>query len=242
MKSTYKGTVSELIVDTPLVKTIRFDLGGQPFSFKAGQYVILGVDLSASPRFKVLYGKDSFQERPFSISSNPVQKDSLDVTVVNTDNGFMTDYFLNYLTRGTEVDIYGPFGNFYLDESRKNQHIVLLGAGSGVMPLISMASYIKDKGLKRQVHMIFSFQNKDKIIFNKVLQELDQSPNISSNVTLTRDVWEGSIGRIDQEMIMKSGFPLTHTDFYLCGPTQFKKDMEAILINRCGASKYQIFQ
>lgn len=242
MNSTYKCKVSDLIEVSPLVKTIRLDLGGKPFSFQAGQYIILGVDLSKSDRFKVLYDKESFQERPFSISSNPLQTDSMEITVVNTDNGFMTDYFLNYLTQGTQVDVDGPLGEFFFQESRGTKYVMLLGAGSGIMPLISMASYIADKGLETKVHMLFSFQNQEKIILRDKIRKLSEKPNISSNITLTRDVWEGSTGRIDQKMIKDSGFPLEETDFYICGPSSFKKDVEEILTREYNVSRDQIFK
>ncbi len=234
--------VASIIDYSPFLRTIRFDLLGQSFSFYPGQYVMVGVDLAASDQFKVLHGKEAFQERPFSISSNPLLKDAMDITIVNTKDGFMADYFLNYITPGSEVEIKGPFGNNFFDEKNANKNVMLIGGGSGVMPLVSIATYVAEKNLPNRVHMLFSFKNQEKIILGDSIEKACRNNNITNEVTLTQESWSGTMGRINKAMIDSPGFDPVVTDYYVCGPQEFKQNMERVLREECGVPVNNIHQ
>lgn len=236
-----KWKVSGIRESSPWVKTICFETLGVPFDFYPGQYVVLGLYLSNSKDFQVLNDESSYQERSFSLSSNPLDRNHPEITVVSVENGFIADYLLNHLTPGTEVEVKGPMGNFYFDEKKSRENIVLIGAGSGVMPLISMATYIARKRLPVRINMLFSFRDRARLVLPETFEKLKTEPGITGEVTLTRESWPGRQGRINRAMIEESGFPLDGTDFYLCGPKEFKKDMETLL-QEMGVEETQIFK
>jgi NAD(P)H-flavin reductase len=213
--------VKELIKLSPTAKAIRFGLNGQPFPFVPGQFIMLQMDLEKTGKFKVNGDKPKIQKRAFSMSSSPTEKNYLEVTVKTTEDAFFSDYLVNYLETNEEVTIKGPFGQFYFDENNTKKNLILIGAGSGISPLMSILRSAKDVN----PHIIFSNKTEDEILWRKEIEEL--SPN---TFTLTREEWDGETGRVDKEMIEKCLKDKKETDFYLCGPPLFVRDIERILI------------
>jgi len=57
----------------------------------------------------------------------------------------MIPYFVNYLNKDEEIIVSGPFGKFYFDEKNTEENIMLIGAGSGISPLMSIFRFIHEK-------------------------------------------------------------------------------------------------
>ncbi len=232
--------VSEIIKLSPTAKAIRVGLVGQPFNFLPGQFVMIEIDLEATGKFKVNGDKKRIQRRPFSISSSPLQKDYLEVTVKTTENAFVSDYLVNYLACGETITLTGPFGKFYLDWQETKRSIMLIGAGSGIAPLMSIFRYIYKKEISIKAHIIYSNKTENEILWRDEIEKLSNSPNLSYEFTLTREAWSGTIGRVNKGIILKSGFLLLETDFYLCGPIAFVKNIENILLTELNLPKGNI--
>lgn len=233
--------VSELIKLSPTAKAVRISLDGKPFNFQPGQFAMMELDLEKTGRFKVRDGKNKIQKRPFSMSSAPLQQNYLEITVKPTEDGFVSEYFVNHLQSGELIAVTGPFGKFYFDEKNTKKNIMLIGAGSGISPLMSILRYINEKKLPLRTHIIYSNKTENEILWRKEIELISKtSKNISHEFTLTRENWKGATGRIKKEMIENSGLLLAETDFYLCGPPEFVKDMEDILITELGIQKEDI--
>ncbi|MBS3151397.1 hypothetical protein J4443_03400 [Candidatus Woesearchaeota archaeon] len=226
----YVLKVSELVQLSPTAKAVRLGLDGKPFIFQPGQFVMMELDLEKTGRFKVKGGKSKIQKRPFSMSSTPLQQKYLEVTVKTTEDSFVSDYFVNYLQLGEVVGVTGPFGKFFLDEKSAKPNIMLIGAGSGISPLMSMLRHIYQKNLKIRTHTLYSNRTENEILWRKEIESISSSSkNFSHEFTLTRESWKGTTGRINKDMIVGSGFNLSETDFYLCGSPDFVKMMEKLL-------------
>lgn len=226
----YNLKISELIELCPTAKAVRFELNGNPFNFMPGQFVMIQRDLEKNGKFKVSGDKPKIQKRAFSMSSSPTEKKFLEVTVKTTEEPFFSNYLINYSEIGEEFNVVGPFGIFYFDENKTNKDIILIGAGSGISPLMSILRYIDNKKLKVNAHIIYSNKTEKEILWREEIEKLSEKENISYEVTLTREEWDGTKGRINKEMIEKNLKNLNKTDFYLCGPPLFVKDIERILI------------
>ena len=123
---TYNLKVSELVHLSKNAKAIRVNLDKKLFLFQPGQFVMMELDLEKTGKFKVKDGKKPVQKRPFSMSSTPLRKDYLEVTVKTTENAFVSDYFVNYLNKDEEIIVSGPFGKFYFDEKNTEEFMNLL--------------------------------------------------------------------------------------------------------------------
>lgn len=234
----YNLKVSELVTLSKNAKAIRVDLDKKLFLFQPGQFVMMELDLTKTGKFKVNSGKKPIQKRPFSMSSTPLERNYLEVTVKTTENAFVSDYFVNYLSKGEEISVSGPFGKFYFDEKNTKNNVMLIGAGSGISPLMSIFRFIHEKKLPINVHMLYSNKTQDEILWRKEIESLSNK-NFSHEFTLTRESWDGTKGRINKEMILR-GLKSKNTDFYLCGPPEFVKSSEAILIEEIGIQKENV--
>ncbi len=225
---------------SPLSKSICFDLRGTPFPFYAGQYIIVGIDLAASGHFNTRDDMATFQERPFSIFSLPSEKDSLEIIVVNKDNAFTSDYFLNYMKIGESVTVSGPFGKSFFDPTRSRQNLMLIGAGAGTLPLITIARYVKAQNLSFNVHFIGSYKKEAGIVMHDVIERcFDRTPH-RYIVTLTKEKWPGYTGRISKDLIAKADIDFKKTDFYICGSAEFISTMQKMLTDDLHISPLQI--
>ena len=98
------------------------------FAFEHGQYITLELPIGGE---KV--------RRAYSMSSAPYEK-QLTVTVKMVKNGKMSTFLNSQITEGTVVDVLPPQGRFTtaLDVANRRT-FYLLGGGSGITPLYSIA-------------------------------------------------------------------------------------------------------
>lgn len=224
-----KYTVSKVIRETPDTVSILFD--GEKLNYLPGQFIMINYPT-----------KDTFVKRAYSIASSPTQ-DHLQICVKETPNGFISKEFQTVKV-GTEFEITGPFGRFVFDE-KKHTDIVLMGAGSGIVPYLSILQYISDKKLNVKATLFTSQKTRKDCIYNKEFLALaTQYQNIFYNSCITREEnLDASIhkGRITKEYLFETLENLDEKTFFLCGPKAFVTSMKEILIES-GVAKENIEQ
>ncbi len=225
--------VIEVIEETPTTRTLVFDISGYDFDFYPGQYVMLKVPYPPT-------GEEL--KRAYSIASSPTSKGRLELTVKRMENGKASVILTTQTKAGDRFLIKGPYGRFFWTEDM-SEEVVLLGAGSGIVPLMSILRYIKDKNLKHvRATLLVSYTSYDEIIYREELYGLSKEPNIKVKITLTRswpENWDGHTGRINREMLLKEVPQLEGKLYYLCGPPRFVEDMKGMLLS-AGVSKESI--
>ena len=221
----FTAPVVEVREETPTTKTLVFDISGIDFDFYPGQYVMLKVPYPPT-------GEEL--RRAYSIASSPLQKDRLELTVKRKEGGKASVILTTQVRGGERFFIKGPYGKFFWTEGMSDS-IVLIGAGSGVVPLMSILRYIRDKGLSEvKATLLVSYRSYEEIIYRKELEELSRLPNIKVRITLTREAppeWKGLRGRIDREKILGEVEGLSANLYYLCGPPRFVDDMKSTLLD-----------
>jgi hypothetical protein len=140
--------------------------------------------------------------------------------------------FLNEQAKpGLRVEASGPYGQFYFDETL-HKSIVLIAAGSGITPMISMLSYIDDLKLTHPVTLLYCVRTRADIIFQNELLRLRKSlPNFKYELCLSRPdpTWKGRSGRLTQEFVSQHVTDLDSPTFFLCGPKGFMDSARQIL-------------
>src|SRR6188508_2178927 len=118
--------LAELVVETPRVKTIVLDVPSWP-GHRAGQHV--DVRLTA---------EDGYQaERSYSIASAP-SGTRLELTVERLDDGEVSPYLTDELRPGDKLELRGPVGGYFVWEPSVGGPVLLVGGGSGAVPLMAM--------------------------------------------------------------------------------------------------------
>jgi ferredoxin-NADP reductase len=214
-------TITKVIPETHDTISIYFD--GPKMEFIPGQFVMINFPVDGN-----------IVKRAYSIANSPT-KDYLQITVKEVPSGFISKR-LQSVKVGQTFEIAGPYGRFCFDEN-KQKKIVLIGAGSGVVPYLSILEYISDKKLTTSAVCFTSHRYEKDCIFRSQFEKLAKdNSNISLYQTVTRDSdnqnWPNNYGRITKDSLLTNlgGFDLDNTYFFLCGPENFVRGMEKILI------------
>ena len=193
--------------------------------FFPGQYFALGFKKSGRPS----------PVRCFSIASSP---NSSEITVGMRVSGSFTKT-ISKLTNGDAIFVYGPFGNFVIDEEVDN-NIIMFAGGIGITPYISMINYLSEEGLKVPVTLIFGVRSTDNIPFYKDLSELEAknkflrifyvvADNIAPNMNPNKFIKGFVSGELIDSITAKNYNPYT---YFICGPKGFKDNIIYLLEKR----------
>src|SRR5213078_2362241 len=118
--------VTGAVQETPRVRTLLLDVPDWP-GHRPGQH--LDVRLTA---------EDGYQaERSYSIASAP--GDGVALTVERLDDGEVSPYLVDEAREGDRVEVRGPIGGYFVWDGDDPQPVLLVGGGSGVVPLAAMA-------------------------------------------------------------------------------------------------------
>jgi ferredoxin-NADP reductase len=214
-------------------KTLRFQvLDERLLRVKPGQFLTFHWTID-----------DQRVTRSYTISSSPVHENYVEITPKRMENGCVS-VFLNERARpGLAVEASGPYGRFHFDETL-HQSIVLIAAGSGITPMISMLRYIDDLELTTPVTLLYCVRTSADIIFENELVRLSRSlPNFKYEVCLSRPdpTWKGRSGRLTEEFVTRNVTDLNAPTFFLCGPKGFMDNARQIL-STLGVNQDRILQ
>ncbi len=196
------------------MKTFRLGADSQmPFEFLPGQFIVLAFEI-----FDQTKGRTVRKNRAFSISSSPMEKNYLEITVKKT--GRISTYMHEVVKEEDLLTIKNRSGEFYFQEGLSNE-LVLIAGGTGIAPLMSMIQYITQRKLPVKITLLYSNKAPEDIIFYKGIQDLESShSNFRCVHTITRPEgygWRGPTGRINQELL-EQNVSNKQALFYICGP------------------------
>jgi ferredoxin-NADP reductase/mono/diheme cytochrome c family protein len=203
-------------------KTLRFILPhGRKLSARPGQFLT----------FSLLFdGKKII--RSYSICSSPARSGYVEITTKRVSQGCASVFLNDRASVGMTVEASGAFGQFYFDETR-HQNIVLLAAGSGITPMMAMLRYMDDLCLETTVTLLYCVRTSNDIIFRNELEALQTGlKNFQYHVLLSQPHgdWSGRRGHINREFIEDTVMEPASADFFICGPPPFMDASRNILI------------
>jgi ferredoxin-NADP reductase len=218
------ATIAETIPETARATTLRLDVPQWP-SHRAGQHV--DVKLTAEDGYSA--------QRSYSVASAP-GADRLELTVVRFDDGEVSPYLATTADVGDQFELRGPIGGWFTWDGQHDVPILLIGGGSGVVPLMSMMRHHAGINSTAAMHLIYSARSVDDLLYRDELAALTTgSHHRAATVTLTREAsaaWPGHRGRVDAELLEQVGWPPTHRPrCFVCGPTGFVEAVADSLIN-----------
>ena len=130
--------------------------------------------------------------RSYSICSSPARSGYVEITTKRVSRGCASVFLNDRASVGMTVEANGAFGQFCFDETR-HQNIVLLAAGSGITPMMSMLRYMDDLCLETNVTLLYGVRTSSDIIFHDELEalraRLKNSGSCPALATTRRMVW-----------------------------------------------------
>jgi len=169
--------------------------------------------------------------RAYTISSSPSQAKYVEITPKRVENGCVSNYLHDDAKLGLAVEATGPHGKFFFDETA-HPSIVLIAAGSGITPMISIVRYINSLRLPTRVTLLYCVRSRNDIMFGAELERLQNSmPSFHYSVTLSQpdENWIGNKGRLTQEYVFGHVNDLERPIYFLCGPRGFMENARSIL-------------
>lgn len=213
------GTVAE----TYRVRTLLLDVPGWP-GHRAGQH----VDLR-------LTAEDGYQaQRSYSIASPP-QDGLLTITVERIGDGEVSPYLVDEVRAGDRLELRGPIGGHFVWEESLGGPLLLLGGGSGVVPLAAMLRHHAATGSPVPARLLLSARSLDDVIYREELERLARTGGpIDVRLTLTRSRpagWTGYGRRVDAELLREVAWPAALSPLtYVCGPAGFVETVSRGLV------------
>jgi ferredoxin-NADP reductase len=203
--------VKEIIEETPSTKTFRMvSTKGKLPPFRAGQYVNLFVSIEGG-----------LTSRPYSISSSPTQTEYIDLTVRRKKGGFVSNYLLDKVKVGDELETTGPMGQFYYEPLTDGKNLVFLAGGSGITPFMSIIREVMDRKLGLNIWLIYGSRVPDDVIFYKELENIAKKHrNMHFSVVISEppEGYTGVCGYLDKGVILRQIGKSEGKTFYMCGP------------------------
>ncbi len=214
------ATAGRVKDETPSVRTIELRAPGWP-GHRAGQH--LDVRLTADDGYQA--------ERSYSIASAPGEP--LAITVERLDDGEVSPYLTEELRPGDEMEVRGPIGGYFVwDASDAGTPLLLVGGGSGIVPLRSILRYRERIGATTPTRLLYSARSLADVIYRN---ELDgYRDGVEVIYTLTRNQppgWTGHAGRVDAALLTDVAWPMSEDPLaFVCGPTSFVETVAAGLV------------
>jgi ferredoxin-NADP reductase len=214
--------VVESIEETPRVRSIVLNPAAWS-GHRAGQHV--DIRLTA---------EDGYQaQRSYSIASAPADP-TLVVTVERLGDGEVSPYLVDELRPGDKLELRGPIGGYFVWDVPTGGPLLLVGGGSGIVPLMAMLRQRVAVATEVEVRLLASWRTADDIIYAAELERLGVLEGVEIVHTLTRGApatWSGRAGRIDQALLAEVAWPPETTSrAYVCGPTGLVESVAADLV------------
>lgn len=199
--------------ETSRTKTIAFDVSGWP-GHRAGQHV--DVRLTADDGYQA--------ERSYSIASAP-DGSTLELTVERLDDGEVSPYLTDELRPGDAIELRGPVGGYFVWDPAAQGNVLLVGGGSGIVPLMAMARQRSADESTIPTRLLYSARTWEDVIYRDELAQLAQEDGFEVVYTLTRAQpagWKGYDRRVDRDLLGEvAPAPGELAVAFVCGPTPF---------------------
>jgi ferredoxin-NADP reductase len=217
---------------TPFIKRLHIAKDTYSFYFKrptgfdfiAGQYNRWTLPITATD------GRGS--SRFFTISSPPSEKEFLVVTTKIIQSDYKKE--LLKLHENQEIKIFGPMGQFIVDERNSTENVFIAG-GIGITPFHSILMDAAATNNQKKLTLFASFSTTEEMIFfNELTEAIKPHPNSKVVYTITKPeesqiLWTGEKGRISEDMIKKYVNDISTSIFYIVGPPPMVEGTQKLL-------------
>ncbi len=218
----WRMQVHHIQQETPDVWTLSL-LCHDYYPYRAGQYTLVSIRNSAE------------QMRAYTISSTPGVSEYITLTIRRLDGGLGSEWLTRDVKRGDYLWLSDAQGEFTCD-NKASDKLLLLAAGCGVTPIMSMRRWLAKYRPQVDVQVIFSVRSPQDVIF------ADEWKNYPVTLVAENNATAGFLaGRLTQE-ILRSVPDLAARTVLTCGPApymdQVEKDVKALGVTQFFNEKF----
>jgi ferredoxin-NADP reductase len=215
------ATVVDIRPETSNAKTFRLAFPA-PFHYLAGQHCVLR--LTAPDGYTA--------SRSYSVASAPDGSAEIELTVERLEDGEVSSFLHEVVMPGDHLEVRGPIGGWFV--WRGDTPVLLIGGGSGVVPLMAMLRLARRAARSDLVKLVVSSRSPDDLYYGAEL------PGPETTIIYTRSAPPGSPrppGRLNHGDVA----PLLSADqtVYVCGSSGFA-DAASDLLTSAGVAPERI--
>ena len=206
------ATVLAVHDETPRARTLRLALP-EPRRHLAGQHYVLR--LTAPDGYTA--------SRSYSVASAPDDTGEIELTVEKLVDGEVSEFVHDVVVPGDELEVRGPIGGFFAWAG--DTPALLVGGGSGVVPLMAMLRLARRTGRADLIRMVVSARSPEDLYYAAEL------PGPETTVVYTRQAPPGA-GRPPGRLAVADVAPLVRggEDAYVCGSAGFAEAATTVLL------------
>jgi len=207
------ATVTAIHRETARAKTFRFALS-DPAPRMAGQHYVLR--LTAPDGYTA--------QRSYSVASPPDGSNEIELTIERLEGGEVSMFLHDDVVVGDQIELRGPIGRWFVWDAMAPA--LLVGGGSGVVPLMAMLRLARRLGRPELVRLVVSVRSPGDLYYP------DELPGPESTVVYTRSAPPGSSrppGRLtnaDLEPLVRPA-----ETGYVCGSAGFADAASYMLVD-----------
>ncbi|KAJ8915131.1 hypothetical protein NQ315_000383 [Exocentrus adspersus] len=159
--------------------------------------------------------------------------DTLCLMIKRYQNGNVSR-FLTDSTKNDVIHVTKPIGDFDLKVLHKRETYLLLAAGTGITPMLSVILFLLQRRIKKCqfARLLFFNRTEEDIPFREQfekLRELDDRLHVTHILSEPSDDWTGLTGHVNKEMIdnaiqehiRDTGYTIANIYTFICGPNPF---------------------
>lgn len=212
----WRMQVHHIHQETPDVWTLSL-LCHDYYPYRAGQYALVSIGNSANTL------------RAYTLSSTPGVSEYITLTIRRIDEGTGSQWLTREVKRGDYLWLSDAQGEFTCD-NEPNEKLLLLAAGCGVTPIMSMRRWLAKHRPQADVQVIFSVRSPQDVIF------ADEWQNYPVTLVAEHNATDGFVaGRLSRELL--SAVPdLSARTVMTCGPAPYmawvEQEVKALGVTR----------
>jgi ferredoxin-NADP reductase len=215
--ASWHSCVIEGIVErTPSIKSFFLRLA-TPFTHIAGQHV--DVRLSAPDGYSAM--------RSYSIASSTDSSPIIELAIERLPDGEVSSFFHDVAAIGDEIELRGPLGGHFLWPDPAVDGVLLIGAGSGLAPLMAMIRHRRTLKPAVPTALLLSARTAEDVLFSEELLSIeagDAAFVLALAITREKPIRGSDFGRrIDGAMVQEVVGRLHRkpSQVFVCGSNGF---------------------
>ena len=162
-------------------------------------------------------------QRSYSVASAPDGSNEIDLTVERFPDGEISSFLHDVVAIGDELEVRGPIGGWFVWEG--NTPALLVGGGSGIVPLMAMLRLARATGRTDLVRLVVSVRTFDDLYYASEVQGPE------TTIVYTRTAPDGA-ERPASRLAPADVAPLLRPDatVYVCGSPGFADAASELLV------------
>jgi ferredoxin-NADP reductase len=171
--------------------------------------------------------------RTFTISSSPTSNAYVTITAKMQPDSIGVRWMFEHLKPGMRINVKGPGGVFHLPRQPDGKYL-FISAGTGVTPMMSMASFLFERGEDPDISFVTCAKRPSDLVFRKRLEYMaSRVEGLRLHFVVEREepyeVWTGYRGFFNQLMLGLMTPDYLERDVYCCGPEAFMQSVRDML-------------